>query len=330
MGFLTLRCGTEFIIRAGEIASVFSRIVAEKAVEACLLEASGFPKPGNVWPGKRVGKLEHEDFVKAAGAIEKTCALAAERGGELKAGERKASEVGLGELFLLAARETRKRVGREKGNVNAGIILLLVPLCAAFGFAGEKEKNDERKLRKAVGEIVRAGTVEDAVGLFEALKLLAPRVKEKKKLSLKDEESVEQLRRKKIRLAGVLRESFGSVPRELLNGFQKSFQVAEWLRELKKEKRKTTERKKIAQVFLRVLSEWNDSLVELKGGKKKARDVKRRATEALRSGGVFTSEGLRKALELDEWLRERKLNPGSSADLVCAGIFAELMSRSEL
>lgn len=321
---------------------MFSQTIAGNAVRACLLEASSFPKPGNAWPGKKTGGLDYADFVKAAKAIRKACELAAERGREVGKGKRKAKDVRLGELFFLAARDTVRKVER-KTNVNAGIILLLVPLCTAFGMAGKEgrenkrkiksgERNGERKIKNAVEKIVSSAAVSDSVGLFKAMGLLRPRVERKKigELDLHADDSEKKLREKKTTLHEVLQASFGFVPAELLNGFEKSFKIARWLEEEKKKRKKQNKRKIVAQVFLRALAEWNDSLVELKGGKRKAEEVRRKAGEALEAGGVFSSEGMKQVMSLDEWLRARELNPGSNADVACAGIFIALMNGLKL
>ncbi|MBI5158896.1 triphosphoribosyl-dephospho-CoA synthase [Candidatus Micrarchaeota archaeon] len=335
---------------------MFSEEIAGNAVKACLLEALSFPKPGNVTPFNEFEDLKHKDFVKAAKAIRKACELAARRGGEVKGGKRKARDAGLGELFFFAARDTMRKV-RKKTNVNAGIILLLVPLCAAYGLVWERKWKSEREVKRAVEKIVSSASVDDVVLLFEALKMLKPRVKKSLKrgeVDLLDEESEKRLREKKVCLREVLQASFGFVPAELLNGFEKSFKIAGWLEEeekkMKKKReserkdcageaigsasgvcnRKASERKIVAQVFLRALAEWRDSLVELKGGEKKAGEARGKAGEALKAGGVFSKEGMKEIMELDEWLRARRLNPGSTADLACAGIFIALMNGLKL
>ncbi|MEM9646377.1 MAG: triphosphoribosyl-dephospho-CoA synthase [Planctomycetota bacterium] len=79
---------------------------------ACILEATS-PKPGNVHPGASFHDLGFGDFIAAAEALMNVI---------------DAGEMGLGELVLGAVVETHKQ---SQSNVNLGIILLIAPLVVA-------------------------------------------------------------------------------------------------------------------------------------------------------------------------------------------------------
>jgi len=57
-----------------------------------------------------------------------------------------------------------------------------------------------------------------------------------------------------------------------------------------------------------------------------AREVSRRAGEALRLGGLTTEEGRRAVLELDKNLRGRGINPGTTADLTASSLLVAILA----
>jgi triphosphoribosyl-dephospho-CoA synthase len=77
---------------------------------------------------------------------------------------------------------------------------------------------------------------------------------------------------------------------------------------------------------LRWLAEYPDSLIARKNGPAVAEDVRRRAGEVLRLGGIATPEGRRAGVALDRHLRSdgNRLNPGTTADLITACLFVAL------
>jgi triphosphoribosyl-dephospho-CoA synthase len=77
---------------------------------------------------------------------------------------------------------------------------------------------------------------------------------------------------------------------------------------------------------LRWLAEYPDSLIVRKNGSETADDVRRRAAEVMRLGGIATPEGRRAGVALDRHLRSdgNKLNPGTTADLITACLFVAL------
>jgi triphosphoribosyl-dephospho-CoA synthase len=77
------------------------------------------------------------------------------------------------------------------------------------------------------------------------------------------------------------------------------------------------------------LAEYPDSLIARKTGPAVAEDVRRRAAEVVRLGGIATPEGRRAGVELDRHLRSdgNRLNPGTTADLITACLFVALRER---
>jgi len=70
-------------------------------------------------------------------------------------------------------------------------------------------------------------------------------------------------------------------------------------------------------------------LIARKLGYAAAQAVSDQAAQVIAVGGIFSEEGWRAIAQLDLHLRDAKnrLNPGTTADLVAATIFVELLGR---
>lgn len=77
---------------------------------------------------------------------------------------------------------------------------------------------------------------------------------------------------------------------------------------------------------LRWMARCPDSLIVRKNGMAVANDVRQRSSRVLELGGIETAEGRLAAIELDRHLRSRgnRLNPGATADMIAACLFAAL------
>ena len=77
---------------------------------------------------------------------------------------------------------------------------------------------------------------------------------------------------------------------------------------------------------LRLLAQHPDSLIFRKRGYHEAQDASRRAQAVLAAGWPKTAAGQAAFAELDGWLRavRNTRNPGTTADLVTASLFAAL------
>jgi triphosphoribosyl-dephospho-CoA synthase len=83
----------------------------------------------------------------------------------------------------------------------------------------------------------------------------------------------------------------------------------------------------IIQTFLTLLCHNPDSLIARKCGRHEAEKVSRQAGEILAVGGAFTQQGRRQLARLDRALRTRgnRSNPGTTADLTAAAIYAVML-----
>ncbi len=267
---------------------------------ACLLEVSA-EKPGNVTRRKDFLDTCFEDFVMSAVAI--------------GAAFRNAAHVPVGETILRAIKDTRRLVGR---NTNLGMVLLLAPLAKAAGSA----RSDE--LRTAVSTVLKTLTVDDARMAYEAIRMANPagmgRVSwhdvQEREVNITLREAIAQARDR------------DAVAREYVTDFEVTFEMG--LPAL----RKSLEQgagisDAIVQTFLLILAQVPDTLIGRKKGMEAARDVSDRAGWILKCGGVFDPKGQEAIGELDRFLRDERhtLNPGTTADLVAATLFAYLVEK---
>jgi triphosphoribosyl-dephospho-CoA synthase len=76
------------------------------------------------------------------------------------------------------------------------------------------------------------------------------------------------------------------------------------------------------------MSEFPDSLIARKCGEAVARQSAALAAAALAAGQPSDADYLRAVADLDFWLRAdgHRRNPGTTADLLAAGLFASLLS----
>ena len=261
---------------------------------ACIWEAAA-RKVGNVHPGAGFVDAELASFLVSAVAIR-------------WAAPREADGGRVGGMVIQALQDTRRAVGT---NTNLGIILLLAPLIAVHARAD---------LRAGVVYQLRRSTVRDTRLVYEAIRLANPgglgRVSEH---DVRDEPTlplVEAMKRAADR---------DLVARQYANGFADVFDfgVPAFLDALGRFGRVEAA---VIDCQFRWLAEFPDSLIARKNGPAVAADVRKRAGDILKLGGIATPEGRAAAVVFDKRLRGHgnKLNPGTTADLVTACLFVAL------
>jgi triphosphoribosyl-dephospho-CoA synthase len=266
---------------------------------AAVLEVSA-EKPGNITPSRDFHDTGYEDMLRSA--------LAA--GPELgRAGER-----GVGATVLAIVRATR---AVSASNTNLGIALLLAPLARAAQTAPAGHGG----LREHVRATLRALTVDDARDAYAAIRLAAPGgLDERVEHDVRDEPVVD-LRAAMAHAAGRDR-----VAAEYANDFAVTFELSlpALARALGDGLRA---RDAIVELHLRLLEAHPDTLIARKRGADAAERVSRDAAAVLAAGGVRTAEGRAALARFDASLRDpgNSLNPGTTADLVAAGVFAALL-----
>ena len=256
---------------------------------ACILEAAA-PKVGNVHPECSFHDCTFEDFVRSAGAV----------------ASRLDGTGTVGETVFSAVKATREVVVT---NTNLGIILLLAPLC--------KVRMDQ-SLRDGIGEVLEQLTMEDASLVYEAIRLAQPGGIGKSEQHDVSGPAPVSL----IEAMQVVAEK-DRIARQYCIGFEDVLETG--VQELKEWTRRSSDWQTIiVGLQLSLLSRWPDSLIARKCGIAQAEAVRERASMILKAG--WPESGHVEFEQFDAWLRSdgNRLNPGTTADLIAAILFAAM------
>jgi triphosphoribosyl-dephospho-CoA synthase len=266
---------------------------------ACHAELSAL-KPGNVHIHSAGHGMEVETFERAAKAAAPFIADAT-----LKAGERilKATEASFGATGL---------------NANLGIVLLCAPLAKAAG-----EITFDMGLRRRLALILSALDAADADAAFAAIRLANPAglgTAEKGDVSGNpDRLTLTQamyLAKDRDRIANAYVTAFADIFDVGLPAYTAALEICE-----RSDLAVTT-------LHMTLLATFPDSHISRKWGHAAAIEVQEqaRALSPLWQPG-FSSKSFRELAEFDSQLKERKLNPGTTADFVVATIFTHALMR---
>jgi triphosphoribosyl-dephospho-CoA synthase len=260
---------------------------------ACLLEVTA-RKPGNVHRLRDFPDLHLVDFLLSAVAIAEPL--------------NRASAVGVGGAVLEAIAATRRLVGT---NTNLGMVLLLAPLAAI---------PDGVELTTGVEAVLATTTLEDARAVYRAIRLAEPGG-----LGSAPDQDVAHEPTMTLRAVMTLAADRDLVARQYANGFQDVLGEALPALAASLGSGQPLETAIITS-YLNMLARHPDSLIARKAGLRVAIEVSRRAAEVLDSGWPDRAEAGRLCDEFDAWLREpgRRLNPGTTADLITAALYAAL------
>ena len=270
--------------------------VGQCATLACLLEATA-PKPGNVHRGADFEDLTFTDFVASAVAI----------GPAMES----ARQTGVGRAVRDAIAATRRLVST---NTNLGAVLLIAPLAAV--------PRDQR-LAEGVAAVCAALKAEDAHYVYEAIRLAAPGG-----LGTVREMDVSQPAPADLVAAMSLAADRDLVARQYVNGCEQVLGcVVPWLQAGQQAGWPLTTA--IIHAHVRLMAEFPDSLIARKCGTATAQQSALLAQGVLAAGSPNTTAYLEALADFDFWLRcdGHRRNPGTSADLIAAGLFAALRER---
>lgn len=261
---------------------------------ACLWEACAC-KPGNVHRAADFEDLTFVDFATSAVAI----------GPAFDAAGRGAR---LGETVLSAVKATRQAVDT---NTNLGAVLLMAPLAMAKVGAS---------LRQGVSDVLRSLDADDARLVYAAIRLAVPgglgKVEE---ADIADEPPNDLLYAMRLAAERDL------VARQYVNDFREVFDIVVpaigagldrgWpLGQI------------IVRAQLALMSRFPDSLIARKCGPSVAQRSATMAAATLAAGKPGEEAYERAVADFDFWLRSdgHRRNPGTTADLIAAGLFAAL------
>ena len=204
----------------------------------------------------------------------------------------RARDLGVGPTVHAAVEATRRVVST---NTNLGIILLVTPLACV---------PDGVPLREGIGDVLGRLTIDDARDVYRAIRLARPGgIGSVGAQDISDEPTVTLL--EAMRLAAdrdLVARQYATNYRDVLN--------IEFFNS-------TSLETAIIRAFVTTLAAIPDTLIARKRGTDVAEEASRRASESLISGDFA---------DLDTWLRAdaHARNPGATADLVAAALFAAL------
>jgi triphosphoribosyl-dephospho-CoA synthase len=292
--------------------------VATAAQLACLLEASA-PKPGNVSPGRHFHDTRYEDFLASAAAIGPAMALAGQRP--------------VGPTVLAAVEATARWA---PANTNLGIILLFAPIAraaiemspASIGESGRSATAPHASgisiaaLRDGIGAVLAATTIADARAVYAAIRLARPgglgRVAAQ---DVRDEPDAA------LQVVMSLAAGRDGIAREYATGFVATFDTG--LPALSRARSDGLSwDSAVVETYLVLLAAAPDTLIARKRGGAEAESVSRAAAAIVAAGGVRTPTGRSHLDAFDQRLRDPRnvSNPGATADLTAATLFAYLLA----
>lgn len=272
--------------------------LGQLAALASLWEASA-SKPGNVHRAADFEDLTFIDFAASAVAI-------------VPAFDAAAYGARLGAVVFNAVTVTRQTVAT---NTNLGAVLLMAPLALAA-------RRQSRDLREAVAGVLAALDAEDARLVYEAIRLASPggmgRVDEADVSADAPDDLLHAMRLASHRdlvarqYANGFAELFDRVVPEIAGGLARGWPLGQT----------------IVYSQLKLMSEFPDSLIARKCGDAVAEQSAALAGAALAAGQPHDTAYVRAVADLDFWLRSdgHRRNPGTTADLLAAGLFASLLT----
>lgn len=271
--------------------------IGQCATLACLLEANA-PKPGNVHRGADFDDLTLNDLAASAVAIAPAMQAAARQG--------------VGPAVLQAIQATRAVTST---NTNLGTVLLLAPLACV---------PPEAELQSGLAGVLNDLSAEDAAMVYRAINIAQPGgmghvtemdIADAPPTSLLDAMQAAAERDMVARqYTNGFAEIFGEVMPQLVAG-----RKAGWSLPLS-----------IVHAQINLISRHGDSLIARKCGQDISHLAAAHAASVLQSGQPGDESYHTALADFDFWLRSdgRRRNPGTTADLLAAGLFVALRTRA--
>ncbi len=265
--------------------------IGEAFLAACQEEIEA-PKPGNVHVFAAGHGMTAADFLKSA---------------EVAAAPLAAHGASVGARVLAAVEATRATVGV---NTNLGIVLLCAPLAAA----AERASAD---LRAEVAGVLKNLDRDDTEQVFRAIRLANPGgLGEAARYDVRQPATVGLL---EAMAEAAERDAIAS---QYVSNFHDVFATGLEALEAARQRGLMPPWRAVA-AYLRFLAAFPDTHVARKFGLAAAREVQREASEMLMIFLARKEDCLVDLLDFDERLKSRRYNPGTSADLTVATLFAD-------
>ncbi len=260
--------------------------------QACIVEVLS-QKPGNVSPGRAMHNATVRDFVRSA----QVSAPILEN----------ASRNGIGRTVCAAVTATHNAVGH---NTNLGILLLLAPMAAV---------PSRVSLTNGIRTVLAELSVQDADWAYRAIRLAEPGG-----LGRAETQDVRNTPTETLLQCMTHAADRDLIAQQYTNDFHDVLNVGlDWLIDSSS---RADEQYRIGWLALQLISNYGDSLIARKVGQAVSDHVKKRAADVLAAGWPRNSKAISLYADFDAYLRSdgNRLNPGSTADMIAAIIFAGL------
>jgi len=293
---------------------VFSRIFPLSMI----LEASAWPKPGNVHRARDRSDLKYEAFI-TSGIV----AYRYFRIGVLR-GIRSWRRIVLGDLIYKVVKEAMDST--PTSNTCLGSSLLLIPLALGTGRCLAKGSHELGCIVHEATSSLLNTSVLDSIFYYKAIRkaspsYLRPTDDTGEYVNVWDPDYSSKLREKGLRLIDVLRYSsrIDVVAKEAINEYRESFLSEGFMRKRLREHGDWN--RSVVEAYLRLLSTNLDTIVLLKHGELKARMVMQKAESVLaRVLDSGDEDWITHVSALDDEFYKSNINPGAIADLTASTI----------
>ena len=283
-----------------EKKSALNAKVAQYFKAACMAEIEAL-KPGNVHVFADGHGMTVQDFMQSAEAVSKVIAQ---------------PDLTIGQRILYSVQATQKAVAC---NTNLGIILL----CAPMVQASLTPVNDD--FYSNLAHVLQQLTVDDAQLTFTAIVLANPAG-----LGESDQYDVRKYSMHQTADCTLLQAMQLAAQRDLIaaqysNNFDAIFNLG---LPLLNESSHLHRSWVITKLYLTLLSTFADSHIVRKHGVKMAADIQQQAKQHLTEFSLLDNPKLYlgKLLAWDKALKQLQINPGTSADLTVAVLFADALN----
>ncbi len=264
---------------------------------ACMAELQAL-KPGNVHAFADGHGMTIDDFIKSADVTAEIITR---------------SDLSLGERVFYAAEATKNAVGQ---NTNLGVILLCAPLIDAA-----LKQTDKQTLQQALHETLSQLTVSDAEYVSRAIVLASPGgLGDAAQFDVRDIPSVNLLTmmrsaQHKDRIAWQYANDFQDIMGFGLSRYADA--MMKW----------TNPAWSATALYLAFLAHYPDTHVERKYGEPFAESLRQEALvfEQLHNTAENPKLVQKKLLDWDALLKQRSINPGTSADLTVATLMVNYL-----
>jgi len=291
---------------------------AEALSLAFALEASGYPKPGNVDRLHDLPGLPYEAFIVTSIVATKYL----EKG--VRRGIKGWGDVVFGDLIYGIVADSMRKSGST--NTCLGSSLLIAPISVAVGLCLRKEEENLNCFLRMVREVLSAASVEDSVEFYRAVRearpsYIKPTDETGDFVNVWDHDYKKKLRSKKQRLKDILEfsASHDIVSHELVNGLPRSFNELRFLSERFNAHKNWN--RAVVETFVHLLSREHDTVIAREHGFEVASRVRDLASIYIIKLLVASqTEWLSLITSLDTEVRRMRVNPASIADIVASTI----------